>query len=94
MKLRNTVLMAIVLVVLAGFVYFYEIRGREARVDSERVEGLLLDFEPDSVEGVTLETSDEPPIEIARSEEGWRIVQPHALAADDAAIDSLLSQLA
>ena len=93
MKLRNTVLMAIVLVVLAGFVYFYEIRGREAREESERIEGLLLAFDTDSVEGLTLETGDGL-IEIARGEEGWRIAQPYALEADDAAVDSLVSQLA
>ncbi len=93
MKLRNTVLMAIVLVMLAGFVYFYEIRGRDAREEAERVEGLLLDFDVDLVEGVTLETG-EGPIEVSRDEDGWRIVQPHALTADAAAIDSLLSQLA
>jgi len=92
-KLRNTVLMAIVLVVLAGFVYFYEIRGREAREEAERIENLLLDFDADSVEGVTLETSGGL-VELARGEGGWRIVRPYALAADDTAVDNLLRQLA
>ena len=85
--------MAIVLVVLAGFVYFYEIRGREAREEAERVEGLLLDFDTESVQGITLETA-EGLVEIARGEGGWRIVQPYTLAADDTAVDSLLRQLA
>jgi len=91
-KLRNTILMAIVLVVLAGFVYFYEIRGREAREETERIEGLLLAFDADSVEGLTLETG-EGLVEITRGEEGWRIAQPYALEADDAAVDSLVRQL-
>ncbi len=93
MKLRNTILMAIVLVVLAGFAYFYEIRGREAREETERIEGLLLAFDADSVEGLTLETG-EGLVEIARGEQGWRIARPYALEADDAAVDSLVRQLA
>jgi hypothetical protein len=84
--------MGIVLVALASFVYFYEIRGREAREEAERVEGLLLDFDADEVASLDLET-EEGSIELAREDDRWRILQPYALDADDAAVNSLLSQL-
>ena len=77
--------------ITAAFVYFYEIRGREAREESERIEKLLLDFNTDDVTNLAIET-EEGRIEIARSDDGWRILQPHALDADAAAVDRLLSR--
>lgn len=95
MRFRNTLVMAFVLAMLGGFVYFYEIRGREAREEAERAAKRLLTFATEDVRSLTLET-DEGPIIAVRSgdeEKTWSITAPYKVAADESAIETLLNRL-
>ncbi len=92
MHMRNTVLMAGLLVLLAGFVYIYEIRGREAREETERLEGQLVQFEIEDVERVEV-TTENGTVLATRSEGQWSILEPAPVAADGEAIDSLVDRV-
>lgn len=92
MHIRNTLVMAAILVVLAGFVYFYEIRGRAEREEAERAASRLVAFEQEVVEGLTIERPDERVV-VEKTDAGWSIVEPAGIDADDAAIDTLLDDL-
>ena len=92
MQTRNTVIMAVVLVLLGAFVYFYEIRGREAREEAERQAELLLHFDVDQVERVAV-TTDEGTVTAVKEGDGWSITEPVVTAADGEAIDALVDRL-
>ena len=92
MRFRNTLVMGAVLLVVGGFVYFYEVRGREAREDAEDAAKRLLDFETEDVVGITLVTEDGP-VAASKTDGDWRLVEPYALAADGSAIDGVVNRL-
>jgi hypothetical protein len=92
MHIRNTLVMAVVLVLMAGFVYFYEIRGREDREAAEETANRLVVFEPDQVDRIEIVRPDGQFV-VEKSADGWAITAPVALDADGAAIDGLIDEL-
>ena len=92
MQIRNTLIMAVVLILVGGFVYFYEVRGRAEREETERQEELLLHFDSDQVTGLELTTA-AGTVRATRADGGGSIVAPVATTADGTAIDSLVDRL-
>ncbi len=92
MRMRNTAIMAVALVIMGALVYFLEIRGAEERAAEEAVAARLLSFETDDVTSMTIETAEET-ITLARVDEAWRITAPYDLAADEAAANAIVNRL-
>ena len=92
MQFRNTLIMAVVLIFVGGFVYFYEIQGRAEREEAERQEELLMHFDSDQVTGVELTTATGT-VRATKTDGEWGIVAPVTIAADGTAIDSLVDRL-
>jgi hypothetical protein len=93
MRGRNTLIMAIVALLLGAAVYFLEIRGAVEREEAEAVADRLLRFEATDVQRVTI-TRAEGSIALARGDDDtWRITAPHDLAADAGAVDGVLTRL-
>jgi len=92
MQTRNTLLMAVVLVALSAFVYFYEIRGREEREEAAEQESLLLHFESEDVTGLSI-TTDEGTVSATKSDGTWRITAPVETAADSIAIQTIVDNV-
>ena len=92
MNPRNTGLLLVATLLLGGFVYFYEIRGRAEREEEERQAELLVHFETEQVTGLEVET-DEGTVRATRSDGEWSIVAPLAVPADGSAIDALVDRL-
>ncbi|HJO02432.1 MAG TPA: DUF4340 domain-containing protein [Acidobacteriota bacterium] len=92
MQIRNTLIMAVVLIFVGGFVYFYEVRGRAEREEAERQEELLVHFDSEQVTALELTTTSGT-VRATKTEGEWAIVAPIAVAADGAAIDSLVDRM-
>lgn len=92
MQTRNTLVMTLILLVLAGFVYVYEIRGRGEREEATRQEGLLLHFDIEQVERLEI-TTEQGTVVAAKNDGEWALVEPLATAADGEAIDALIDAL-
>lgn len=92
MRLRNTLIMALVAAGLLAAVYFLEIRGAVEREEAEAVADRLLRFETDEVTGLTIDRADES-IVLSKSDDAWRITAPYDLAADDTAVSGIISRL-
>lgn len=92
MQTRNTVIMAVLLVILAGFVYWYEIRGRVQREEAEQQAELLVHFDIEQVQRLELVTADGSVV-ASKSDGEWTILEPVAVAADGEAIDTLIDRL-
>jgi len=92
MRLRNTLIMAIVAALLGAAVYFTEIRGTADREAAEAVADRLVHFEPGDVTGLTIAGTDGT-ISLIKSDDSWRITAPHDLAADQSAVSGIVSRL-
>jgi hypothetical protein len=90
MKLSTNLLLASVLLALAGFVYFYEIKGGEERQKSEEAAKKLLTLEADSVTAFSLQPAG---IAFKKEEGSWQIVQPINYPADETSVTNLLEGL-
>ncbi len=88
MRLRNTVVLAVLFILLGAYIYFFELQ-EETSKKTER----LLSFKEEDVQGVVLSYA-EREIRLRRDARGrWRLVDPLEAAADDSAVDGILSAL-
>ncbi len=92
MQIRNTLIMAVVLILVGGFVYFYEVQGRAEREETERQEELLLHFDSDQVTAIEVTTA-AGTVRATKTDGDWGIVAPVTIGADGAAIDSLVDRM-
>jgi len=92
MHTRNTVLMAGLLVILATFVYFYEIRGGAEREEAERQAELLVHFDVEDVTGIEVTTS-KGAVVATRQDKNWAIVEPARIEANGEALDGLVDRV-
>jgi hypothetical protein len=92
---RTTAILLAVAVALGAFVYFYEIRGGEARKEAEaRAKRLFPGVEADAVDALAFRTSDARDVRLERREGAWRVVEPVDFPADAATVDGLARGLA
>jgi hypothetical protein len=83
MNIRTTALLALAVLGLGAFLYFYEIRGEGARHEAEEhAKRLFSGIEPDDVSWIALRTSDGADARFEQSDGKWRIVAPIAFPAD------------
>ncbi len=82
----------LLLAVLVGFVYFYEIRGADERYRSRVRAGRLLHLEEDAVNALTVHRGDTT-IVMRKSGATWRILQPVDTGGDHGEIVGLIRTL-
>ncbi len=94
MNPRTTAILFAIAAALAAFVYFYEIKGEQARVEAKAAEKRLFpDVEQTEITSISLRVSDAPEIRLERREGHWRIVAPVDFAADTFAADGIASAI-
>ncbi|MBW2540796.1 MAG: DUF4340 domain-containing protein [Deltaproteobacteria bacterium] len=94
MNPKTTAVLFAIAAALAAFVYFYEIRGEQARVEAKAAEKRLFpDVEQAEITSISLRTSDAPEIRLERRDGRWRIVAPLDFAADTFAADGIASAI-
>lgn len=95
MNPRTTGILFLVAAALGAFVWFYEIRGEDARLEAEKAEKQLFpDVEEDAVEWIALTTTDGVAARIERSNGSWELVEPLSFPSDEFAADGMASALA
>lgn len=96
MNPRSAGILFLVAAALGAFVYFYEIRGEQARQEAEEAEKrLFTGVEPEDVEWIALRTTDGEQARLERREEGgWTLVEPLRFPADEFTADGMASALA
>ena len=72
MKWVKTLLLFLILVVIAAYVYFYEIKGGEERQKEKEIAEKVLNFTPDSVKAIDIRSIMNQ-FYFERSSDGWKI---------------------
>jgi hypothetical protein len=94
MNPKTTAVLFAIAAALAAFVYFYEIKGEQARVEAKAAEKRLFpDVEQTEITSISLRVSDAPEIKLERRDGRWRIVAPIDFAADTFAADGVASAI-
>lgn len=92
MKLKNTLILFLIMAVLGGYVYFYEIKGGEEREQIEKLEEQLFNFEKDSVKAIEIRSIFNQ-FYFSKSDDGWKIEKPVETGGDKNTIDGLVNTL-
>src|SRR5215831_4698797 len=89
MRLRNTLILALLLAALGAYLYFVEARQMAEEGKKEK----LVDLNADDVTGITLAYPDRQ-IVLAKTDGAWRVVKPVDAAADDVTVKNLIHAIA
>jgi len=94
LKLRNTLILVAIFVVLLGYVYFAEIRPGPAQEESDRIQVWALEAE--EIESLTVTDNREDKTgRIVKDEGGtWRVEEPSPDEADVSRVERLIEQVA
>lgn len=89
MRRGTTFLLALLVILLGGYIYLVE----QPALERETAPRLLVDFDPDEIDEVRLETRQER-IVIQRGEGDWQLLEPVVARADARAVDTLVRSVA
>jgi hypothetical protein len=89
MRLRSTLILALVLIGLGAYLYFVE----SERIAKEAKKETLVELNPDDVTAVALVYPDRE-VALEKTDAGWRLTKPVQAAADDLTVKNLLRAIA
>lgn len=92
MRWQTTAILAVVLVALGAFYYFYEVRGGPERAKASAQKGRLWTVEASDVTEAELKRGAET-IRLRREGDGWQIVEPVKARGDRGRVDETLVTL-
>jgi hypothetical protein len=92
MRFKGTAALFLLLLLLGGWVYFTDIRGRDAREEAEAAARRILPVSPEEIGEIRLIYPDLT-LSAARSDSGWIWLSPEGLEADRSAWDQLASDI-
>lgn len=90
MKPTTTLILALIVLGLGAFVYFYEIKGGEERSKSEEEGKKIFALEADSVRAISLQ---EAGVAFEKRGSAWHLVAPIEYLADEGAVSALLNRI-
>ncbi|MFQ6672705.1 MAG: DUF4340 domain-containing protein, partial [Candidatus Tectimicrobiota bacterium] len=93
MSLRPTAVLAVAVVLVGGFYYWYEVEGSKRRQAAEEQRTRLLAVSPEAVSAVTLRRG-KMTLRAARRDGTWHLTRPLDARADQEAIGRLVEAAA
>jgi hypothetical protein len=90
MKPGKLLIYLAILVALAAYVYFVEIRHKQEQQDTEEKAAKIVHLEKDNIVAVDLQSSDKEKIELKKPSDTWVLTSPIKTKADISAVGSLL----
>src|SRR6478752_6987716 len=82
MKFKSTAVLFLVFLVLGGYVYFTEFRGKEERQKQEEAKKKVFPVEEKDITEISLVYPDRTITGVRKSEKEWQITSPAGLEAD------------
>ena len=90
--MRNTIIMALIAIALAAYVYFVEIKGGEQKKKEKEIAGKLFNVKKDSIDHIIIEKNGQT-FEFVKKDNAWQIVRPVQTLADESPVNSVLYSL-
>src|SRR5438874_3282105 len=93
MRFKGTTILFILLVILGGYVYLTEIRGKEERKKQEEAKKKVFQVEQKDISEISLVYPDRTIAAVNKGEKQWEITSPAGLHADADEWESLASNI-
>ncbi len=94
MNFKRTIVIAVIFLLLGGFYYFYEIKGKPIREKKERAKKGVFSIDVDHLKTLTIEREDKKISFEKKDENKWNIVSPVEAKADEGILNYLARTLA
>jgi hypothetical protein len=92
MRTRHTLLYLLVLALLAGYFFYFEVFRRREKEQEEVTAKRVFQVQAAAVQALEISTPGKPPLRLDRDGR-WRITEPRAAEADETAVNSYLNTL-
>lgn len=92
MKPRNLIILAVIVVAVAAYIFFYERHQLTSDEARERAAKVFPDFDQDTVQSLEI-SNNHGEFHLAKTGDNWRLVSPIDFPADSSAVSSLLGSL-
>lgn len=93
MKWRTSIIYLILLALLGSYYYYFEIVGKQHKVESERQARRIFHFSVADVDALQIESKQKEAVLLIKNGD-WKIAQPISCEADQATLEGLLNTLA
>src|SRR4029079_18101056 len=93
MKFKGTAALFLVFIVLGGYVYFTEFRGKEERQKQEEAKKKVFSVEDKDITEISLIYPDRTITGVKKGEKQWQITAPAGLEADPEEWESLAANV-
>lgn len=91
MSFKKTLIFLIILALLGGYYYLFEVRGAKKKEAAEQAEKQLFDIAEEDIQEISMTRQDEE-ILLKKQDDTWKILQPVADTVDEQAVNNLVSQ--
>ncbi|MBI3009250.1 MAG: DUF4340 domain-containing protein [Candidatus Omnitrophica bacterium] len=92
MKIRNTIILLIIAILIGGYIYLYERKQLTTEEKKERA-GKVWTFKSEDVTKLQIKKGEETILCRKESKDYWQIEKPMQMRADESEIDKILSKL-
>ncbi len=92
MRFKSTFLLAVLFIIIGGYVYFYEIRKEAERQEEEETAKKVFVFDKDEVRRIYLKNYSDTMV-LRRDEGGWVFETPIETRGDESQIDVILTSI-
>jgi len=93
MRFKGTTILFILFVILGGYVYFTEYRGKEERQKQEESKKKAFSIEQKDISEITLTYPDHTITAVRKGEKQWEITAPAGIQADSDELEQLASNI-
>ncbi len=90
--MRNTIILALIAIALAAYVYFVEIKGGEEKKKEKEIAEKLFNIKKDSVDHIIIRKGSTT-FEFVKKDGNWQMLQPVNTLADESPMNSVLYSL-
>ena len=92
MSFKTTIVIAILLVLLGGYAYWFEYKGGQKKEEQKEKAKTLLEVKKEDVTQIQIEGIENgPAILVPESKEAWKLTKPLQTRADQGTVDRILS---
>src|SRR5438876_9347796 len=93
MRFKGTTILFIIFVILGGYVYFTEYRGKEERQKQEESKKKSFQVEQKDISEISLTYPDRTIAAVKKGEKQWEITSPAGIQADSDELEQLASSI-
>ena len=92
MSFKSTIVVAILLVLLGGYAYWFEYKGGQKREEEKEKEKTLFEVKKEEVTQIQIDGIEAGPVVLVpENKESWKLTKPLQTKADQGTVDRIIN---